>query len=362
MFGLGGLADFAYNIGGSMIRTLLLAAIASATLASCGAQSGGGANRDEIRIVGSSTVFPFAKAVAERFTASSEHPSPILESTGTGGGMKLFCSGVGTATPDIANASRRIKESEFQQCQANGVTEIVEIQIGIDGIVVASAKDGIKLALTQEQIYRAIAANPFGKKNMAESWSDIDPSLPDTRISVYGPPSTSGTRDALTELIMEAGCRTDEATKELEFTDPDKFKAICHEVRTDGPYVDAGENDNLIVQKLKANPNSVGIFGYSFLEENGEEVTGIAVDGVDPSYDAIASGDYPGARPLYIYVKKQHIGKIPGLQEYLKAFVAAGGSDGYLRKEGLIASPDEMRSLMQQYAEELPTLQALDVS
>lgn len=331
-----------------MLRTFALVTIASFGLSACQDQASGGqgGTRSEIRIVGSSTVFPFAKAVAEQFSINGANPSPILESTGTGGGMSLFCSGVGADTPDIVNASRRIKASEFELCQSNGVTGIVEVKVGIDGIAIAQANNGTSFSLTPAQIYKAIAERPFGKENTAEKWSDIDPSLPDFAISVYGPPSTSGTRDALTELIMEVGCVTDPATKALKNSDKEAFDSVCHEVRADGAYIDAGENDNLIVQKLKANPNSVGIFGYSFLEENLDSVRGISVSGVNPTYDAIASGEYPGARPLYVYVKNQHVSVIPGLQDYMVEFLNAGTRDGYLVKAGLIASPDDVREKM----------------
>lgn len=331
-----------------MFKKIALIAVSSLALGACQDQASGGqgGNRGEIRIVGSSTVFPFAKAVAERFSANGANAAPILESTGTGGGMKLFCAGVGSDTPDIANASRRMKVTEFEMCQENGVTDIVEVKVGIDGIAVAQANDGPAIQLSPKQIYEAIAERPYGKKNEAQNWSDIDASLPDIAISVYGPPSTSGTRDALTELIMEVGCKTDAPTKALKDSDKDEYDAICHDVRADGPYVDTGENDNLIVQKLKANPNSVGIFGYSFLEENLDSVRGISVSGVKPTYDAIASGDYPGARPLYIYAKKQHVGVIPGLQEFITEFVGAGTKDGYLVKIGLIASPDDVQASM----------------
>ena len=340
-----------------MKTKIALIALATLALAGCENQAGGGGgSRDQIRIVGSSTVFPFAKAVSENFVSSGNYKAPVLESTGTGAGMSLFCSGVGADTPDIENASRRMKGSEFELCQKNGVTDIVEINIGIDGIAVAQSKDGPGFTLTPEQIYKAIAAKPFGKENTNKKWSDIDPSLPSIPISVYGPPSTSGTRDALTELIMEVGCKTDPATKALKDSNEDQFKLVCHEIRTDGAYLDTGENDNLIVQKLKSNPNAVGIFGYSFLEENLDTVRGIAISGVTPTYDAIASGEYPGARPLYIYVKKQHVGVIPGIQEFVTEFVNAGASDGYLVKAGLIASPDATRSKMQEAAKNLPLL------
>ncbi len=341
-----------------MFKKLALLTVASFAVSACQDQASGGqgGTRNEIRIVGSSTVFPFAKAVAEQFSINGANPSPILESTGTGGGMKLFCAGVGADTPDIENASRRIKVSELELCQKNGVTDVVEVQIGIDGIAIAQANNGTPFSLTPLQIYKAIAARPFGKENTAKNWSDIDPSLPNFAISVYGPPSTSGTRDALTELIMEVGCVTDPATKALKDTDKAEFEAICHEVRADGGYIDAGENDNLIVQKLKANPNSVGIFGYSFLEENLDSVRGIPVSGVNPTYDAIASGEYPGARPLYVYVKKQHVGVIPGLKEYVLEFINAGTRDGYLVKTGLIASPEAVQTKMKEVATNMTPL------
>jgi len=333
--------------------------MATLALAGCENQagnSGGGGSRDQIRIVGSSTVFPFAKAVSENFVTAGSYKAPVLESTGTGAGMSLFCSGVGADTPDIENASRRMKASEFELCQTNGVTDIVEINIGIDGIAVAQSKEAKSFSLTPEQIYKAIAAKPFGKENTNKKWSDIDASLPAMAISVYGPPSTSGTRDALTELIMEVGCKTDPATKALKDSNKDEYEAICHDIRTDGPYLDAGENDNLIVQKLKSNPNAVGIFGYSFLEENLDTVRGISISGVEPAYDAIASGEYPGARPLFIYVKKQHVGVIPGIEEYVTEFVNAGTRDGYLVKAGLIASPDATRASMLEAAKNMPLL------
>lgn len=341
-----------------MKTKIAIFALATLALAGCDNQAGGGGggSRDQLRIVGSSTVFPFAKAVSEYFISSGNFKAPVLESTGTGAGMSLFCSGVGADTPDIENASRRMKATEFELCQKNGVTDIVEINIGLDGLAVAQAKNGPDIALTTEQIYRAIAANPYGKKNTTKNWSDIDPSLPSIPISVYGPPSTSGTRDSLTELIMEVGCQTDPATKALKDTDEDAYKAICHDIRTDSGYLDAGENDNLIVQKLKANPNSVGVFGYSFLEENLDTVRGIALSGVQPTYDTIVSGEYPGARTMYIYLKKHHVGVIPGIQEFATEFVNAGARDGYLAKIGLIAAPDEARAAMVDAAKNLPLL------
>ncbi len=315
-------------------------------LGGCGDQAAsGGAARDQIRAVGSSTVYPFATAVAEQFVQNTPGmKSPIIESTGTGGGMKLFCAGVGAAHPDIENASRRIKKSEYAQCQANGVKDIIEIQVGVDGLAFAESKKGPGLKLTPATIYKALAADPFGKgKNSAQTWKDVDASLPAIPISIFGPPSTSGTRDSLAELILTKGCETDPAMEALKKSDEDKFKATCTRIREDGKYVDSGENDNLIVQKLGANPNAVGIFGYSFLEENKDSLNDIPLNGVQATYESVSTGQYPGARPLYIYVKKAHIAAIPGLKEYLAAFAAGWEPGGYLTKRGMIASPEAVR-------------------
>ncbi len=342
-----------------MMKKLSIACISVLALSACNdqASSGQGGARDYIEIVGSSTVYPFAKAVAEQFeNLDPAYKSPKLESTGTGGGMELFCSGVGPNTPDIANASRRMKKSEFDRCQENGVENIVEFIVGIDGIAVAQSKEGAKFSLTPAEIYEAVAANPYGKPNTAVNWSDINPSFPNTKINVYGPPSTSGTRDALTELIMEVGCKTDAATKALKESDKEKFEEVCHDVRTDGAYVDTGENDNLIIQKLSANPDSLGIFGYSYLEANMDKIRGMPVAGVEPTYDAIAGGEYPGARPLYIYLKGEHVNVIPNLKEYVAEFLKAGASDGYLKKYGLITAPDDVRAKMDAAISELSAL------
>ncbi len=344
-----------------MIKNISLVAISALALSACNdqASTGGaaGGSRQEIRIVGSSTVFPYAKAVAEAFAkGDASRKSPVLESTGTGGGIEQFCKGVGADTPDIANASRRMKKSEFDNCAKNGVTDIVEIQVGIDGITLAESNKGQKFALTAADVYKALAANPFGKPQTAKLWSDVNPSLPKLPISVYGPPSTSGTRDAFAELILEAGCKTDAATKALKDSNEDKYKATCHDIRTDGAYKEQGENDNLIVQKLDANPDMVGIFGYSYMEANQGKVHGISLDGVAPSYDTIAGGSYPGARALYIYVKKAHVDKIPGIKEYILEFIKAGAKGSYLSKLGLISSPDDVRSSAEASANGLTVL------
>lgn len=348
-----------------MLKKLSLVAVSILALSACQDQasnSGSGEARDELRIVGSSTVFPFAKLVAENYQASAEGiKAPVLESTGTGGGLERFCSGIGADTPDIANASRRIKLSEFEKCQANGVTDIIEIQVGIDGIALAQSITGPDFKLSVGDIYAALAANPYGKPQTAQKWSEINPAYPDVAISVYGPPSTSGTRDAFEELIMEAGCKTDASTKALKDSDEDAYDAICTEVRNDTSFKEQGENDNLIVGKLSANPSSLGIFGYSYMEENADKVRGVAIDGAAPTYDSIASGAYPGARPLFIYVKKQHIGKIPGIQEFVTEFVDAGVAGSYLAKIGLITSPDDMRTKAKAAVSELVTIDASEL-
>jgi phosphate transport system substrate-binding protein len=306
--------------------------------------------REQIRIVGSSTVFPFATAVAEQFGKSGGFKTPVVESTGSGGGLKLFCAGTGEQHPDIANSSRRIKESEVKTCKENGVAEIVEIKIGFDGIVIAAARNARPLALTRDQLYRALAkqvpvdgklvANPYRK------WSDIDPSLPATRIEVLGPPPTSGTRDAFVELAMEGGAEKIAQLADLKKSNEEAFKSVAHAIREDGAYIDAGENDNLIVQKLAANPAAVGIFGYSFLEENEDKLQSATIDGTSASFENIASGKYAISRSLYFYVKKAHVGVVPGIQEYIAEFTSdrAAGEEGYLADKGLVPLPaDELK-------------------
>ncbi|WP_334184130.1 substrate-binding domain-containing protein [Novosphingobium sp.] len=325
-------------------KTIIFAAVSVLALSACGGSGGSSAgSRDFVRAVGSSTVYPFATAVAEQ-TAKAGGKSPVIESTGTGAGMKLFCAGVGAQHPDIEDASRRMKKSEYDECVKNGVTEIVEIQVGIDGIAFAEGKNGPNMKLTPTDIYKALAANPFGKPNTAKTWKDVNPSLPAEPILVYGPPSTSGTRDALKELILEAGCKTDAATKALKDSDKDKYEATCHDIREDGPYVDAGENDNLIVQKISQNPKAIGIFGYSFLESNAGTIKGIPMSGIEPTYASISDFSYPGARPLYIYVKKQHLAPIKGLQAYVAEWAKSWGPDGTLKAKGMVISPDDVRA------------------
>ena len=317
-------------------------------LAGCQNQSGGGsggAARDQIRAVGSSTVYPFAQAAVELFTqANPGMKAPIIESTGTGAGVKLFCDGVGSPFPDIANASRRIKKSEFEACQAKGVKEIVEVQIGVDGLAFAESNKGPGLKLTTKTVYEALAANPYGKgPNKAKTWKDVDPSLPAIAISVFGPPSTSGTRDSLAELVLTKGCESDPAMKALKDSDEAKHKQLCTQIREDGAYVDAGENDNLIVQKLGANPDAIGVFGFSYLDANRDSLKDVSLNGVEATYATVAGGTYPGARPLYIYVKKAHVAAIPGLKGYVEAFANNWGPDGVLARRGMVTAPDDVR-------------------
>jgi phosphate transport system substrate-binding protein len=335
-------------------------ALAGVVLASI-AMAGTAHARDQIRVVGSSTVYPFTTRVAEEFGRTTKFATPIIESTGTGGGFKLFCSGVGVNTPDVSNASRAIKKSEVESCAKAGVNGITEIKIGYDGIVLANSKQSPQMDITLEQLYRALAKDlPDGKGGFApnpyKTWSEIDPSLPATRIEVLGPPPTSGTRDAFVELALEGGCKKIEAIAALEKTDPDKFKAVCHGIREDGAYVEAGENDVLIVRKLEANPAAFGVFGYSFLEQNQDKIQGSKINGVADTYENISSGEYPVSRSLFIYVKKPHVGVIPGLQEFVVEFASdkASGPEGYLADKGLIALPDEEREKVQKIAKELP--------
>ena len=314
------------------------------------ALAGSAQARDQIRIVGSSTVYPFATIVAEELGRSRKLKTPIIESTGTGGGVKLFCAGPGDANPDIVNASRRIKPSEVEQCRAAGVTDITEVRIGYDGIVIANAKGAPHYDLSQRQIFLALAREvptPSGQRvpNPHKTWKDVDPSLPAVKIEVLGPPPTSGTRDAFVELAMETGCKTFPELAALEQSDKAAFQKACDAIREDGGWIDAGENDNLIVQKLVANPNALGIFGYSFLEENQDKVQGSKVAGKAPGFEAISSGAYPLSRPLFFYVKNSQVPKVPGMREYIAEFTSerAIGDEGYLAEKGLIPEPKAER-------------------
>lgn len=333
----------------ALFTTAALCAMSHAPAASAG---------DAIHIVGSSTVYPFTSSAAEQFGALGEFSAPIVEATGTGGGIKIFCSGAGADTPDMTNASRPMKDAEKQECAKNGVKDVTEITLGFDGIVIANAKEGKPLALTTKALFMALAKDvPVDGKlapNPYKTWKDVDASLPDKKIEIYGPPPTSGTRDAFVEIVMEKGCGQ---FKEFEtaYPDGDVRKEKCHLLREDGAFIEAGENDNIIVQKLKANHDAFGIFGYSFLEENAGAVQGATIDGIAPDFEHIADGSYPVARSLYIYVKNAHIGKKEGMVEFLEELTSedAIGEDGYLPAIGLIPLPEEKQEKVREIVEKL---------
>ncbi|BEH16243.1 phosphate ABC transporter substrate-binding protein [Marinobacter shengliensis] len=345
----------------------LKAALASVALAgSIAAVSTPAMARDTISIVGSSTVYPFATVVAERFGRNTDFPTPRMESTGSGGGLSIFCQGIGTQHPDITNSSRPIKKSEFDLCKSNGVEEIVEVRIGSDGIVIAQSAQNEKLDLSLEQVFLALAKDvpdPSGAEKLVpnpyKKWSDISSELPDVAISVMGPPPTSGTRDAFVEIAMEGGCSKYPFIKAMSKND---FRAVCRSIREDGPFIDAGENDNLIVQRLSRDTGTYGIFGYSFLAENRNVIQAVTVDGVEPTQETIGSDQYPVARSLFFYVKKAHVGVVPGIQEYIAEFTSEGawGDNGYMVDVGLIPMPRADRMEVAKRAKELTPMTAAD--
>ncbi len=324
--------------------------------------------RDQINVVGSSTVYPFSTVVAETFGNKTGIKVPKIESTGSGGGMKLFCKGLGTSHPDITNASRRIKKNEFNKCKENGI-DVVEIKVGYDGIVIANSKKAKLLNLTKRQIFLALAKQvPEGNKeggnlvdNPNKKWSDIDPNLPNKKIEVLGPPPTSGTRDAFNELAIEGGCKTFPKLKAIKKQDKKKYKAICRAVREDGAFIEAGENDNLIVQKLVENESAFGVFGFSFLIENEDKIQGSTVDGMAPTMETIADKSYGVSRPLYFYVKLAHVDVIPGIREFLEEYTSedAWGPGGYLEERGMIPMPESEREFFKKNAEEIIPLTKL---
>lgn len=325
--------------------------------------------RDYISIVGSSTVYPFATVVAENFGKSTRFKTPKIESTGSGGGLKLFCAGVGIEHPDITNSSRRIKTSEIESCAANGVTDIIEAKIGYDGIALANSRNAPMFDLSTRDIFLALAKmvpDPAGGETLVpnpyKTWNEINAALPADRIEVLGPPPTSGTRDAFAELALEGGCKKFDFIKAMKKEDSNKYKAVCHGVREDGAYIEAGENDNLIVQKLQANPKALGVFGFSFLDQNSDVVQGSRVNGVAPEFDSIADGSYPVSRSLFYYVKKAHVGSIPGLAEYNREFMSekAIGDEGYLTDKGLIPMPKSERTKYQTSVTGMKPLAELD--
>lgn len=324
--------------------------------------------RDYIHVVGSSTVYPFATVVAEKFGKSTDFRTPIIEATGSGGGIKLFCAGVGKTHPDFANSSRRMKRSEFQKCQKNGVADVIEIKIGYDGIVLANSKSTPPISLTLEDIFLALAKqipNPDAKGALVDNpyttWAEVNPSLPANKIEVLGPPPTSGTRDAFVELVMEGGCQQIDWVKAMKKTDKTAYKRICHQIREDGAFVEVGENDNLIVQKLVKNPNALGIFGFSFLDQNADVVHGSLIEGVVPEFEKISDGSYPVSRPLYMYAKSAHTSVIPGMAEFMDELTSddTWGDEGYLTDRGLIPMPTTERSLFRNATVNKTPLQSL---
>ena len=336
------------------LKSVSLALAAAAVLAATVAEA-----RDRIRIVGSSTVFPFATAAAEQFGKTDDFPTPVVESTGTGGGLKLFCGGLGVGHADVANASRRIKTSEVDLCASNGVADVTEIAIGYDGIAIANSRAAPRVELTLRQLFLALAKDIPVDEEGAElapnpwtRWSEIDPALPDVAIEVLGPPPTSGTRDAFAELALEGGCKTFPALAAIEGEDKKRYKAICHAIREDGAWVEAGENDVLIVQKLVANPRAFGVFGFSFLDQSADSVQGSLIDGVEPDFESISDGSYPVSRSLYVYVKTAHAGVIPGMLEFVDELTSerAWGPEGYLADKGLIPLPDAARAAAREQA------------
>lgn len=360
-----------------MKKPLILAAVA---LSSTFTMNFAHAARDYINIVGSSTVYPFSTVVAERFGKSTQFKTPKVESTGSGGGLKLFCQGVGVQSPDITNSSRRIKASEVALCNENGVNNIVEVLIGYDGIVLGYSNQTAEIKLSRKDLFLALAKevpSADGSETLIENpyktWRDVNSKLPDRKIEVLGPPPTSGTRDAFSELVLEGGCKKitwiadlkkrsgaaekagdSQSAKKLK----DQYKEICHTVREDGVFIEAGENDNLIVQKLTANPNALGIFGFSFLDQNADKIKAAAIDGHLPTFESIADSSYPVSRPLYFYVKSAHIGVIPGIAEYLAEFTSekAFGEEGYLTEKGMIPLKDGLRQKVASDVKELKNL------
>jgi phosphate transport system substrate-binding protein len=337
-------------------KSLVLAATAAVALAIAAPAVA----RDAISIVGSSTVFPYTQAVAEEFASKTGQPAPVVESTGTGGGMKIFCAGIGADHPDITGASRAMKTSEFELCSTNGVNDITEVLLGYAGLSMAVSRSGQQLDLTKQQLFLALAAevpvNGQWVANPYKKWIDVDASLPDMQIQVFGPPPTSGTRDAWVELVMEEGCHSLPAAQGL---DKDRAKELCSRMRQDGNFIEAGENDNLIVQRLESDRTAYGIFGYSFLYENQDKLLAIKVGGVEPSFETIESGTYGVSRPLYIYVKNAHRGVIPGLDDFVAEYVSeeSMGPGGYLSERGLVPLNDTKRAQVQD-----ATLQAASMS
>lgn len=344
------------------MKKLALALPVAVLLASCGGGGSGSSASGQIKIVGSSTVYPFTTAVAEEFQRANPGISAIVESTGTGSGLKLFCAGVGSAHPDMTNASRRIKDSELADCNKNGVQQVIELPVGIDGLTLIEANSSQGMNLTTEDIYKALAANPYGKgPNTAQTWKDVNPALPAIKIRVLGPPPTSGTRDSLNELIMDKGCNANPEMKALKESDEARHKDVCTKIREDGLFVEAGENDNLLVQKVSADPGAIGVLGYSFLEENADRVKPVAIAGIIPTAETISNLSYPGARKLYIYAKGEHIQAKPAIREFIATYARMAAQGGALQGRGLVPFGGADAAAAQQQATALETLTAADL-
>ena len=344
------------------MKTWALALPLAALLAACGGSGSGSSGSGQIKIVGSSTVYPFTTAVAEEFQRANPGISAIVESTGTGSGLKLFCAGVGSTHPDMTNASRRIKESELADCHGNGVNQVIELPVGIDGLTLISARNAPALNLTTADIYRALAANPYGEgPNSAQTWRDVNPALPALKIRVLGPPPTSGTRDSLNELIMEKGCDANPDMKALKESDSDRHKDVCTKIREDGLFVEAGENDNLLVQKVSADPGALGVLGYSFLEENADRVKPVSIAGVTPTAETISNLSYPGARKLFIYAKGEHIQAKPAIREFIATYARMAGPGGALEGRGLVPFSGADATAAQQQSTALKPLTAAEL-
>lgn len=340
------------------LSVCLAAALTTTLTAACSRGVGG----QELQIVGSSTVYPFTTVVAEQFQRNNPGRKVIVESTGTGAGMKLFCEGVGGRFPDIEDASRRIKASELKDCAKNGVHQVIEVPIGIDGLVLIESASHPQFALTLADIYKALAANPGGQPNRAKSWRDVNPALPDIPIRVLGPPPTSGTRDSFAELILEKGCDTLPGMAALKESDKDKHKDLCTKIREDGRYIEAGENDNLLIQKVAASPGTIAVLGYNFLEENADRVRGIPLGGIAPTATTITDRSYPGARQMYIYAKGEHLRVVPGMKDFLREYGQALTTGAYLSRRGLITSPEAVQQTARRAVTDYTPITAADLS
>ncbi len=344
------------------MKKLIAALPLAALVAACGqGNSGGSAGAAQLKIVGSSTVYPFTTAIAEQFQRANPGTSVIVESTGTGAGMKLFCGGVGSNFPDLTNASRRMKASEYEDCKKNGVNQVIEFPVGIDGLTLIASVNAQPIKLTLRDLYAALAARPFGKEQTAQTWKDVNPALPAVKIRVIGPPPTSGTRDSLNELFIQKGCETDPAMKALKESNEDEYKDVCTKIREDGVFVEGGENDNLLVQKVSTDPTAIGVLGYSFLEENADKVRAVELNGKTPDGSSITSLDYPGARKIFMYVKGEHIAAKPAIRDFLAVYGRMIASGGPLQGRGLVPFAAADLTAAQQQASKLAPLNAAEL-